>query len=160
MPGSLLVGRYPYVEPSRCKSYQEGEAKLEQILKAGITTFMSLQVSKREYLGGVPAGKTLRTTGVVWCRCRQHQLHAAAQVSAKEVEKKGHCQLATSSAQFVWGELPGGGDKLEQILKAGITAFMSLQVRQRVVICNMAQFQQQQQQHRLHALRGLVWSWC
>jgi hypothetical protein len=41
------VGRYPYVEPSRCKTYQEGEQKLEQILKAGITTFMSLQVRMR-----------------------------------------------------------------------------------------------------------------
>jgi alanine transaminase len=44
VPGTLLVGRYPYVEPSRCKTYSEGEQKLDQILKAGITTFMSLQV--------------------------------------------------------------------------------------------------------------------
>jgi hypothetical protein len=44
VPGTLLVGRYPYVEPSRCKTYQQGEQKLDQILKAGITTFMSLQV--------------------------------------------------------------------------------------------------------------------
>uniref|UniRef100_A0A383V636 Tyrosine specific protein phosphatases domain-containing protein n=1 Tax=Tetradesmus obliquus TaxID=3088 RepID=A0A383V636_TETOB len=57
VPGSLLVGRYPYVEPSRCKSYQEGEAKLEQILKAGITTFMSLQAE-------VPAQAELALRGV------------------------------------------------------------------------------------------------
>ena len=44
IPDKLLVGRYPYVEPSRCKTYEEGEQKLQQILKAGITTFISLQV--------------------------------------------------------------------------------------------------------------------
>jgi alanine transaminase len=46
VPGTLLVGRYPYVEPSRCKTYQQGEQKLDQILKAGVTTFVSLQVRK------------------------------------------------------------------------------------------------------------------
>jgi hypothetical protein len=44
VPGSLLVGRYPYVEPSRCKSYDDGEKKLGEILRAGVTTFISLQV--------------------------------------------------------------------------------------------------------------------
>lgn len=44
VPDKLLVGRYPYVEPSRCKSYEDGEKKLQQILKAGVTTFISLQV--------------------------------------------------------------------------------------------------------------------
>lgn len=44
IPDKLLVGRYPYVEPSRCKTYEEGEKKLQQILKAGITSFISLQV--------------------------------------------------------------------------------------------------------------------
>jgi hypothetical protein len=44
VPGRLLVGRYPYVEPSRCKSYEEGEEKLQQILGTGVSTFVSLQV--------------------------------------------------------------------------------------------------------------------
>lgn len=44
IPGTLLVGRYPYVEPSRCKTYEEGEQKLQQILDTGVTTFVSLQV--------------------------------------------------------------------------------------------------------------------
>jgi alanine transaminase len=44
IPDKLLVGRYPYVEPSRCKTYEDGEKKLQQILKAGITSFISLQV--------------------------------------------------------------------------------------------------------------------
>jgi alanine transaminase len=44
IPGKLLVGRYPYVEPSRCKTYEEGEQHLQEILKAGITSFISLQV--------------------------------------------------------------------------------------------------------------------
>lgn len=46
IPDALLVGRYPYVEPSRCKSYEEGEQKLQQILKAGVTSFISLQVRR------------------------------------------------------------------------------------------------------------------
>lgn len=46
VPDKLLVGRYPYVEPSRCKTYEEGEKKLQQILKAGVTTFISLQVGE------------------------------------------------------------------------------------------------------------------
>jgi hypothetical protein len=32
------------VEPSRCKTYEEGEPHLQEILKAGITIFVSLQV--------------------------------------------------------------------------------------------------------------------
>eukprot|EP00882_Tetradesmus_deserticola_P014120 GHRQ01015010.1.p1 GENE.GHRQ01015010.1~~GHRQ01015010.1.p1 ORF type:complete len:259 (+),score=87.23 GHRQ01015010.1:410-1186(+) len=57
VPGTLLVGRYPYVEPSRCKTYQQGEQKLEQILKAGITTFISLQAE-------VPAQTGMQLRGV------------------------------------------------------------------------------------------------
>lgn len=48
IPGTLLVGRYPYVEPSRCKTYEKGEKQLEEILKAGVTTFISLQVSTQQ----------------------------------------------------------------------------------------------------------------
>lgn len=57
IPDKLLVGRYPYVEPSRCKTYEEGEKKLQQILKAGITSFISLQAE-------VPSQDDLRLAGV------------------------------------------------------------------------------------------------
>lgn len=57
VPDKLLVGRYPYVEPSRCKSYEDGEKKLQQILKAGVTTFISLQAE-------VPAQEDMRLAGV------------------------------------------------------------------------------------------------
>lgn len=57
IPDKLLVGRYPYVEPSRCKTYEDGEKKLQQILKAGITSFISLQAE-------VPSQDELRLAGV------------------------------------------------------------------------------------------------
>lgn len=41
-----MVGRYPYVEPSRCKTYEKGEQQLDEILKTGVTTFISLQVEQ------------------------------------------------------------------------------------------------------------------
>lgn len=44
IPGTLLVGRYPYVEPSRCLRREQGEAQLTRILEQGVTTFVSLQV--------------------------------------------------------------------------------------------------------------------
>eukprot|EP00878_Enallax_costatus_P045030 GHUV01053869.1.p2 GENE.GHUV01053869.1~~GHUV01053869.1.p2 ORF type:complete len:117 (-),score=7.59 GHUV01053869.1:54-404(-) len=47
VPGTLLVGRYPYVEPSRCKTYEKGEQQLQEILNTGVTTFISLQVGCR-----------------------------------------------------------------------------------------------------------------
>jgi hypothetical protein len=43
IPGRLLVGRYPYVEPSRCASYDQGEAQLDDIMAAGVHVFVSLQ---------------------------------------------------------------------------------------------------------------------
>eukprot|EP00879_Flechtneria_rotunda_P015665 GHRR01016387.1.p1 GENE.GHRR01016387.1~~GHRR01016387.1.p1 ORF type:complete len:259 (+),score=46.07 GHRR01016387.1:204-980(+) len=57
IPGTLLVGRYPYVEPSRCKSYQKGERQLEEILQAGINTYVSLQAE-------VPEQSQMRLAGV------------------------------------------------------------------------------------------------
>jgi alanine transaminase len=42
-----MLGRYPFIEPSRCRSRTVGEQQLEQILSAGITTFVSLQVGAR-----------------------------------------------------------------------------------------------------------------
>ncbi len=47
IPGVVMLGRYPYCEPSRCTSYDKGEAQLEKIVESGITTFVSLQVSVR-----------------------------------------------------------------------------------------------------------------
>ncbi len=44
VPGRILVGRYPYVEPSRCRSREQGTQHMRQILGAGMTTFVSLQV--------------------------------------------------------------------------------------------------------------------
>lgn len=46
IPGTLLVGRYPYVEPSRCLRREQGEAQLTRILEQNITTFVSLQVRR------------------------------------------------------------------------------------------------------------------
>ena len=43
VPGHVMVGRYPYVEPSRCLSRDMGDRQLEQILQAGVTTFVGLQ---------------------------------------------------------------------------------------------------------------------
>jgi alanine transaminase len=37
-----MVGRYPFVEPNRCRSHDTGVAQLREILDAGITTFVSL----------------------------------------------------------------------------------------------------------------------
>ncbi|KIY99455.1 MAP kinase phosphatase 6 [Monoraphidium neglectum] len=43
LPGALLVGRYPYIEPSRCASHDQGEAQLDAIISAGPHVFVSLQ---------------------------------------------------------------------------------------------------------------------
>lgn len=43
LPGRLMAGRYPYVEPSRCATYEQGEAQVEAIVLAGATVFVSLQ---------------------------------------------------------------------------------------------------------------------
>ncbi|KAJ9529462.1 hypothetical protein QJQ45_013819 [Haematococcus lacustris] len=43
VPGWVLLGRYPYCEPSRCPSYEKGEQQLEKIISAGISTFVCLQ---------------------------------------------------------------------------------------------------------------------
>lgn len=43
LPGRLLVGRYPYIEPSRCSTHEAGEAQLEAIVTAGPRVFVSLQ---------------------------------------------------------------------------------------------------------------------
>lgn len=45
VPGALMLGRYPHCEPSRLGQDRErGEAQLDKILRAGVTTFVCLQV--------------------------------------------------------------------------------------------------------------------
>lgn len=41
--GRLMLGRYPFVEPSRVLDRQTGERQISEILDAGITTFVCLQ---------------------------------------------------------------------------------------------------------------------
>eukprot|EP00884_Botryococcus_braunii_P013378 jgi/Botrbrau1/22040/Bobra.0024s0052.1 len=44
IPGSLMIGRYPHVEPSRCRTHDKGDEQIQELLeKAGIRTFVSLQ---------------------------------------------------------------------------------------------------------------------
>ena len=43
VPGYVMLGRYPFVEPSRLQEREEGESTLERILGAGVTTFVALQ---------------------------------------------------------------------------------------------------------------------
>ena len=45
IPGRVMLGRYPFVEPSRCRSRTEGEAMIRQLIAAGTTTFVCLQAS-------------------------------------------------------------------------------------------------------------------
>jgi hypothetical protein len=44
IPGRVMLGRYPFVEPSRCRSRDVGEEQLRRLLAAGVTTFVCLQV--------------------------------------------------------------------------------------------------------------------
>eukprot|EP00887_Chlorella_sp_A99_P006009 scaffold27.g6009.t1 len=57
LPGALLVGRYPYVESSRCTDPIQGEAQLRALLEAGVRVFVSLQQELPEQgaikIGGV-----------------------------------------------------------------------------------------------------------
>lgn len=43
IPGHLMLGRYPFIEPSRCRTRADGEAQLAAILDAGVTAFVCLQ---------------------------------------------------------------------------------------------------------------------
>eukprot|EP00955_Chlamydomonas_euryale_P087051 364265-Chlamydomonas_euryale.AAC.17 len=40
----VMLGRYPYVEPSRCPDAEQGQAQMAAIMDAGITTFVCLQM--------------------------------------------------------------------------------------------------------------------
>lgn len=53
----MLLGRYPFVEPSRCRTRDEGDAQIEAIIKAGITTFVCLQEE-------IPPQSEIRLAGV------------------------------------------------------------------------------------------------
>ncbi|CAL5229819.1 g13221 [Coccomyxa viridis] len=57
IPGHVMLGRYPYVEPSRCRTHEQGEEQLAQILNEGITTFICLQ-------GEIPPQQEMRIGGV------------------------------------------------------------------------------------------------
>jgi hypothetical protein len=56
-PGYIMVGRYPFLDGSNCKTREQGEARLQQILQAGITTFVST-------LGELPKQRDMPIGGV------------------------------------------------------------------------------------------------
>ncbi|CAE7600943.1 unnamed protein product [Symbiodinium pilosum] len=43
LPGHLMIGRYPYLNPVYCMSQQDADAQLRSLLDAGVTTFVCLQ---------------------------------------------------------------------------------------------------------------------
>ena len=57
IPGHVMLGRYPYVEPSRCHTRDQGDSQLETIMHAGPTTFVCLQSE-------VPPQDQIRLAGV------------------------------------------------------------------------------------------------
>lgn len=57
LPGSLMLGRYPFVEPSRCLTREQGEQQLDEIVRAGITAFVCLQEE-------IPAQHEMKIAGV------------------------------------------------------------------------------------------------
>lgn len=69
LPGRVMLGRYPFVEPSRCRSANQGEAQLKAILEAGITTFVCLQDELPEQaamkIGGVDGFLPYRATATL-----------------------------------------------------------------------------------------------
>jgi alanine transaminase len=38
-----MLGRYPFVEPGQCANHEKGEKQLEEIIAAGLTSFVCLQ---------------------------------------------------------------------------------------------------------------------
>jgi hypothetical protein len=64
IPGAVMLGRYPYCEPSRCNSHEKGEQQLQKILEAGITTFISLQVLRSRDVADCLTTKSSR-----WSTC-------------------------------------------------------------------------------------------
>eukprot|EP00210_Caulerpa_lentillifera_P003291 g3142.t1 len=70
IPGQLMVGRYPYIEPGsqrRCNTHEKGIKQIEQIMDAQIETFVCLQEE-------LPPQKEMNDTGSMgflpyhtWC---------------------------------------------------------------------------------------------
>lgn len=52
-----MLGRYPYVEPSRCHTRNEGDAQIEAIMREGLSTFVCLQAE-------LPPQQEMRLVGV------------------------------------------------------------------------------------------------
>lgn len=70
VPGALMVGRYPYVEPSRCTSREVGEEQLKDILeRGGARRFVCLQgelpPQERMPVGGVRGFLPYRPTATL-----------------------------------------------------------------------------------------------
>lgn len=57
IPGSIMLGRYPYVEPSRCLTRNQGDEQMQLIMSAGLSTFVSLQAE-------IPPQEEMRLSGV------------------------------------------------------------------------------------------------
>ncbi|KAG7673729.1 hypothetical protein NADE_004582 [Nannochloris sp. 'desiccata'] len=57
IPGYVMLGRYPYVEPSRCHTRNEGDIQIEAIMREGVSTFVCLQAE-------LPPQEEMRLAGV------------------------------------------------------------------------------------------------
>ncbi|KAK9866935.1 hypothetical protein WJX84_005659 [Apatococcus fuscideae] len=57
IPEHVMLGRYPFIEPSRVSSRERGERQLREILQAGIDTFVCLQAE-------LPPQAELRNAGM------------------------------------------------------------------------------------------------
>ncbi|CAE6972203.1 unnamed protein product [Symbiodinium sp. CCMP2592] len=62
LPGHLMIGRYPYLNPVYCTSQREAVEQLHGLLKVGITTFVCLQTEIPPQVG--PASEEWPADGV------------------------------------------------------------------------------------------------
>lgn len=104
IPGSVLLGRYPFIEPSRCLTRAQGEMHLSQILEADIDTFVCLQV-RRQGARARPAplvhpqeyiGPTLLPSAAAVSSAWTHDvlsLHSASHAAASQEELPAQEQL-------------------------------------------------------------------
>ena len=70
VPGALMVGRYPYVEPSRCSNREVGEEQMKDILeRGGVRKFVCLQAElppqEQMPVGGVKGFLPYRPTATL-----------------------------------------------------------------------------------------------
>ena len=76
IPGCVMLGRYPFIEPSRCKTRATGEAQIEQILGAGINTLVSLQgelpPQEKMPIGGLNGFYPYKSTADMIAACVNH----------------------------------------------------------------------------------------